>query len=80
MTLIEFLGENSNPTEAEVRNLIAEMGRILASMATGTAAESGKTVHIIASVPPTDHGWLGAISKNAKKAAGQHKDVKFVLL
>jgi ribose transport system substrate-binding protein len=41
---------------------------------------SGKTVTIIASVPPTDHGWLGAISKNAKKAAESHKDVKFELL
>jgi ribose transport system substrate-binding protein len=44
------------------------------------AGGSGKTVNIIASVPPTDHGWLGAISKNAKKAAGQYKDVKFELL
>jgi ribose transport system substrate-binding protein len=41
---------------------------------------SGKTVRIIASVPPTDHGWLGAISKNAKAAAAAHKDVKFELL
>jgi len=41
---------------------------------------TGKTVHIIASVPPTDHGWLGAISKNAKAAAAGHKDVKFELL
>jgi ribose transport system substrate-binding protein len=41
---------------------------------------SGKTVRIIASVPPTDHGWLGAISKNAKAAAEQHSDVKFELL
>lgn len=41
---------------------------------------SGKTVRIIASVPPTDHGWLGAISKNAKAAAKQHSDVKFELL
>jgi ribose transport system substrate-binding protein len=40
----------------------------------------GKTVHIIASVPPTDHGWLGAISKNAKAAASGYKDVKFDLL
>jgi ribose transport system substrate-binding protein len=47
--------------------------------ATG-AADTGKTVTIIASVPPTDHGWLGAISKNAEKAAKQHKDVKFELL
>src|SRR6185295_20413332 len=45
-----------------------------------TASSSGKTVHIIASVPPTDHGWLGAISKNAKAAAEQHDDVKFELL
>jgi ribose transport system substrate-binding protein len=50
----------------------------------GTAAtggsSSGKTVSIIASVPPTDHGWLGAISKDAKAAAAQHPDVKFELL
>jgi ribose transport system substrate-binding protein len=45
-----------------------------------TTAGSGKTVSIIASVPPTDHGWLGAISKNAKKAAAAHSDVKFELL
>jgi|tagenome__1003787_1003787.scaffolds.fasta_scaffold20899193_1 ribose transport system substrate-binding protein len=41
---------------------------------------SGKTVNIIASVPPTDHGWLGAISKDAKKAAEQYDDVKFELM
>jgi ribose transport system substrate-binding protein len=49
--------------------------------AEGTSAEgTGKTVNIIASVPPTDHGWLGAISKNAKAAAEQHDDVDFELL
>jgi ribose transport system substrate-binding protein len=52
--------------------------------ATGSAEQeagaSGKTVHIIASVPPTDHGWLGAISKNAKAQAEQYKDVEFDLL
>jgi ribose transport system substrate-binding protein len=49
--------------------------------ASGTAASgAGKTVSIIASVPPTDHGWLGAISKNAKAAADQYDDVKFELL
>ena len=41
---------------------------VQATPASGTSAESGKTVNIIASVPPTDHGWLGAISKNAKAA------------
>src|SRR3954462_15468147 len=41
---------------------------------------TGKTVKIIASVPPTDHGWLGAISKNAKSAAAQYDDLDFQLL
>ena len=40
----------------------------------------GETVRIVASVPPTDHGWLGAISKNAKEAADQYDDVEFELL
>ena len=51
--------------------------------AAGTPAsggDSGKTVNIIASVPPTDHGWLGAVSKNAKAQAEKYKDVKFELL
>jgi ribose transport system substrate-binding protein len=51
-----------------------------ASGTDGETSTSGKTVHIIASVPPTDHGWLGAISKNAKAQAEQYKDVKFDLL
>ena len=40
----------------------------------------GGTVRIVASVPPTDHGWLGAISKNAKAAAERYDDVDFRLL
>jgi ribose transport system substrate-binding protein len=40
----------------------------------------GKTVKMIASVPPTDHGWLGAISKNAKSQAEQYEDLDFQLL
>lgn len=51
-----------------------------AQTADSEGGATGKTVRIIASVPPTDHGWLGAISKNAKAAAEQHKDVKFELL
>jgi ribose transport system substrate-binding protein len=47
---------------------------------TGGSGSSGKTVRIIASVPPTDHGWLGAISKNAKAQAEKYDDVKFSLL
>ena len=41
-----------------------------ASDTTG-GSSSGEKVKIIASVPPTDHGWLGAISKNAQAAADQ---------
>jgi len=46
----------------------------------GTSNSSGGTVSIVASVPPTDHGWLGAISKNAQAAADRYDDVDFRLL
>jgi ribose transport system substrate-binding protein len=48
----------------------------------GTPASSGDggPVTIVASVPPTDHGWLGAISKNAEEAADKFDDVDFRLL
>ncbi len=48
--------------------------------AEGTDGGTGETVRIVASVPPTDHGWLGAISKNAQEAADQYDDVEFELL
>ncbi len=49
--------------------------------AAGTSAGgTGETVRIVASVPPTDHGWLGAISKNAQEAADQYDDIDFELL
>lgn len=41
---------------------------------------SGGPVSITASVPPTDHGWLGAISKNAQAQADKYDDVDFKLL
>ncbi len=47
---------------------------------TDSGGGSGETVRIVASVPPTDHGWLGAISKNAQAAADQYDDVEFELL
>ena len=47
---------------------------------TAAGGGSGETVSIIASVPPTDHGWLGAISKDAQAAAEKHDDVDFELL
>ena len=48
----------------------------------GSPAKGGNDgpVSIVASVPPTDHGWLGAISKNAKAAAEKYDDVDFRLL
>jgi ribose transport system substrate-binding protein len=51
-----------------------------ASAGGGDSGGSGETVRIVASVPPTDHGWLGAISKNAQAAADQYDDVDFELL
>ncbi len=44
------------------------------------AADDGGPVRIVASVPPTDHGWLGAVSKNAQEAADQYDDIEFELL
>ena len=43
-------------------------------------AGSGETVTIVASVPPTDHGWLGQIAAKAQEAADQWDDVEFRLL
>jgi ribose transport system substrate-binding protein len=53
-----------------------------ASQESGSPASGreGGPVTIVASVPPTDHGWLGAISKNAEEAADQFEDVDFRLL
>jgi ribose transport system substrate-binding protein len=56
-----------------------------AAQTTGDAGASGSgsdggPVTIVASVPPTDHGWLGAISKNARAAAERYDDVRFRLL
>jgi ribose transport system substrate-binding protein len=47
---------------------------------TGTSGGSGETVTIVASVPPTDHGWLGQIAAKAEEAAGQWDDVEFRLV
>jgi ribose transport system substrate-binding protein len=43
-------------------------------------SESGETVTIAASVPPTDHGWLGQIAAKAQEAADQWDDVEFRLV
>ncbi len=41
---------------------------------------TGQTVTIVASVPPTDHGWLGQVAAKAQEAADQFDDVEFRLL
>jgi ribose transport system substrate-binding protein len=46
----------------------------------GDSAELGETVTIVASVPPTDHGWLGQVAAFAQAAADQWEDVEFRLL
>jgi ribose transport system substrate-binding protein len=43
-------------------------------------SETGETVTIAASVPPTDHGWLGQIAAKAQEAADQWDDVEFRLV
>jgi ribose transport system substrate-binding protein len=50
-----------------------------------TTAEGGSeggdgTVRIAASVPPTDHGWLGQVAAKAQEAADQFDDVEFELV
>ena len=43
----------------------------------GDNAELGDPVTIVASVPPTDHGWLGQVAAKAQEAADQWEDVDF---
>jgi ribose transport system substrate-binding protein len=45
------------------------------SAPTGDNAKPGKHVTIGFSAPAADHGWIGAISKNARTQAGEFKDV-----
>jgi ribose transport system substrate-binding protein len=41
----------------------------------GDNAKAGKHVTIGFSAPAADHGWIGAITKNARSQAGQYSDV-----
>lgn len=60
----------------------AETAADTSQEAGGSAGGGGSDgpVSITASVPPTDHGWLGAISKNAQAQADEYDDVDFKLL
>ena len=55
-------------------------GESSADTVEATSATNGPTVKIVASVPPTDHGWLGQIAAKAQEAADSHPDVEFRLL
>ena len=50
--------------------------RINTSSTTGNNAVAGKTVTIGFSAPAADHGWIGAITTNAKAEAKLYPDVK----
>jgi ribose transport system substrate-binding protein len=58
----------------------ASSGGNTAASGSGGGGSNDGPVTIVASVPPTDHGWLGAISKNAQEAADQYDVVEFRLL
>jgi ribose transport system substrate-binding protein len=45
-------------------------------VAAGNNAAAGRTVTIGFSAPAADHGWIGAITKNAQAQAQQYQDVK----
>lgn len=51
-----------------------------AGSATTAPTGSGKKITIVASVPPTDHGWLGQVAIKAKEAAAKWPDVDFRLV
>src|SRR5204863_571194 len=44
----------------------------------GNNASPGKTVTIGFTAPAADHGWIAAITNNAKAQAGKYSDVKLV--
>ena len=56
---------------------LVEAAGVLVLAEVAVAADDEGPVRIVASVPPTDHGWLGAVSKNAQEAADQYDDIEF---
>ena len=64
----------------DTETVTVEGGAAASEEELGSGGGADKTVSIVASVPPTDHGWLGAISKNAQAEADKYDDVDFKLL
>jgi len=67
-------GDDDSTTDTSAAETAQESG------GSADAGGSGETVSIVASVPPTDHGWLGAISKDAQAQADKYDDIDFKLL
>ena len=65
---------------AEASGTVSGAAESSADTVEATSATTGPTVKIVASVPPTDHGWLGQIAAKAQEAADSHPDVEFRLL
>ncbi|HEX7278737.1 MAG TPA: substrate-binding domain-containing protein [Solirubrobacterales bacterium] len=64
----------------DTETVTVEGGAAASEDEVGSGGGKNETVSIVASVPPTDHGWLGAISKNAQAEADKYDDVDFKLL
>jgi ribose transport system substrate-binding protein len=64
----------------DTETVTVEGGAAASEEELGSGGGAGGTVSIVASVPPTDHGWLGAISKNAQAEADKYDDIDFKLL
>ena len=64
----------------DTETVTVEGGGAASEEEVGSGGGGNETVSIVASVPPTDHGWLGAISKNAQAQADEYDDVDFKLL
>src|SRR3712207_2378481 len=50
------------------------------SAESGDSAGSGDSVRIAFSAPGADHGWLAAITENARKAADEDGNIELILL
>jgi ribose transport system substrate-binding protein len=64
----------------DTETVTVEGGAAASEDEVGSGGGKNETVSIVASVPPTDHGWLGAISKNAQAEADKYDDIDFKLL
>ena len=74
-------GNASDTTSAAAVTAGGDAATTAASGAATTGASaSGEKITIVASVPPTDHGWLGQIAAKAQAAADTFPDVDFRLL